>query len=289
MMQTGLIAVIGASGQTGGALLSELAGRNRRIRGIGRHPKPPTEIEWCTAELGDVRSLLSAIEGAAAIHYIPPVFDSREEEFGRNVIAAAEAAHCPRIVYHSVLHAATPDMLHHWRKARVELHLRHSPLEWTILQPAMYAQTVLAFLDRANGTLTPGFDITRPFTPVALQDLSRAAAVVLTEPGHGYATYELAGPERLDFGSMARQLSDLLGRPVTAVAGDAAARVEAVAAGLGFGPSAAAELRAMLDHYDRYGLVGNSNVLRQLLGRDPTPFREALRPALESDRVPAAI
>jgi uncharacterized protein YbjT (DUF2867 family) len=159
----------------------------------------PGAVAAEAAELGNVAGLTAALEGAAVAYYIPPAFNAREEEFGANVIAAAVAAKLPRLVYHSALHAPTPSMPHHQRKAMVELALRESPLPWTIVQPAMYAQTPLAFLNPERTQLTVGFDRSKLFTPLDLEDLAEAAAAVLLDDGHEYATYEFAGGERLNF------------------------------------------------------------------------------------------
>ncbi|KQX23379.1 SDR family oxidoreductase [Sphingomonas sp. Root720] len=282
------VAVIGAAGQTGRAAIAELQRRGGiPVRALIRRREQAglfaEAVDCRVADLDDRASLSDALRGVGALLYIPPVFESREEAFGANVIAAAEASGCRHILYHSVLHAATPDMPHHARKARVELHLRHSSLTWTIIQPAMYAETVLAFFDADRARLAPGLDVTRPFNPVALRDLAEVSATILTQPGYDHATYELAGPDRLDVRGMAACLSRLIGRPIYAENGNREEIVASVSNRLGFGSAQAAELRAMLDHYDRHGLVGNAGVLGMLLGRPPTSFADALHGALTNN------
>ncbi len=242
------------------------------------------DVETRYADLLDTDSLTAGVASASTIHYIPPSFDPREEDYARNLIAAAERAGVSRLVYHSVLHAPTPEMPHHFRKSRVELLLRHSRLEWTVLQPAMYTQTAIAFLDADRCELTPAFDPTQPFTPIHDRDLAEAAAIVHTSGGHGFATYELAGPERLDFVAMAERLAALLGRPITTRQVPADVLAYRVAAARSYTDEQVGELRLMFDHYDGYGLVGNSNVLRMVLGREPTDFTGAVREGLSALR-----
>jgi len=283
-MSENVIAVIGASGLTGRPLIRAFKKRGVRVRAITRRAERPglfsEPVEVSHGDLRNVDSLVDAFQGTHAIHYIPPSFDAREPEYAGNVIAAAELAGVSRIVYHSVLHAATPEMPHHIRKAGVELQLRHSPLTWTVLQPAMYAQTALAFFDDSTGLLTPPFDPTRPFTPVHEEDLAEAAAVVHTTDGHAFATYELAGPELLNFTAMGDRLSGVLGRAVATRKVAAEMLAPLVATVRGFDEGQVGELNLMFDHYDRYGLVGNANVLRMLLGREPADFAEAARRSL---------
>lgn len=273
------VALIGAAGPTGRTLVKALIGRGARVRALvhseaRRHDFPDLD-DFAVVELDDPASLTAGLRGAAVAHYIPPTYNGAEERFGANVIAAAIAAAIPRLVYHSVLHAPTPQMPHHVRKSRVELAIRESPLDWTIVQPAMYAQTPYAFLSADRSALTPGFDVRRPFTPVDVVDLGEAVARILTEDGHSFATYELAGAERLTFEDMAHAIGQAVGKPVAVQAIDPAL-VAAQAAARGFGPSAIDELLLMMAHYDAHGLVGNGNVLRMLLGREPTIFADAV-------------
>lgn len=273
------VVVIGAAGQTGRPLVRALVGRGAKVKALVHRPDQAQQVREAAAveavDLADVHALAGALAGAATVHYIPPVFSAREEEYGANVISAALGAGGPRLVYHSVLHAHTPAMPHHHRKARVEVALRDSTLAWTILQPAMYAQTPLAFLNAARTRLTIGFDPRRPFTPVDLEDLAEAAAAVLLNAGHEYATYELAGAEKLGFNQMGEVISRALGREVSVHALPSA--VVAGVAATHFGPRAVFDVKAMLDHYDAHGLVGNPNVLRTLLGRQPTPFEDVIQ------------
>jgi NAD(P)H dehydrogenase (quinone) len=278
------VAVIGALGVTGRQLIPVLEKRGVRVRAIGRPGAPADSfndsVEVRSATLEDVGSLVTAIEGADSIHYIPPSFNPLEEEFAQNLIAAADSAGISRLVYHSVLHAATPDMPHHLRKAWVELSLRHSKLSWTVLQPAMYAQTALAFFDEVAGVLSPAFDPSRPFTPVDGQDLAEVAAIMHTTDGHAYATYELAGSEQLDFFAMGRLLGEILGRSIVTRAQSQEAVGERLSNTRGYTAEQVRELALMCAHYDKYGLVGNANVLRMLLGREPTNFTQAMRRSL---------
>jgi NAD(P)H dehydrogenase (quinone) len=281
---TSAIAVLGAAGATGRELVGVLTERGHAVRAILHRPEQaalfPLPVECRVAELEDVASLVEAFRGAGIVHYIPPVFNRREEQFASNVIDAAEQTDVPRVVYHSVLHAATPEMPHHWRKSRVEWLLRHSSIEWTVLQPAMYCETALAFFDADRGVLHTGFDVSKTFTPVSLKDLAAAAANVLTHEGHAFATYELAGPERLTFETMGVRLGDLLNRRISTNGAEPDVVVSRVSTKRGFKAEAAEEFRLMLRHYNDFGLTGNSNVLRWLLAREPTSFAMAIRQTL---------
>lgn len=276
------VAVIGAAGRTGRPLVAALQRRGARVIGISRHAgQPGLFCEHVVARSGDLQSvdsLLSALAGASSIHYIPPSLEPRDPEFATNLVAAAQRVGISRIVYHSVLHPYTPAMLHHIRKAGVELQLRHSPLSWTVIQPAIYVQTLLRYFDAAKDLLAPPFDTHRLFTPIHEEDLAQAAAIIHTSEGHDFATYELAGPEVLDCNAMADRLAVILGHRITTrkVPVDAAR----MAAALGLNSDQIRERCLMFDYYDGHGLVGNSNTLRMILGREPTDFATAARRSL---------
>ena len=68
-------------------------------------------------------------------------------------------------------------------------------------------------------------------------------------------------------------LTKLLGRPIRAVAKPLEEfRRDAAAAGM---PAERVEVMTKMNaHYDAHGLVGNPNVLRWILAREPTRFAE---------------
>ena len=65
----------------------------------------------------------------------------------RVVIGAAREADVEHLVFHSVLHPQIEAMPHHWQKMRVEELLLQSGLHYTILQPTIYMQNILASWD----------------------------------------------------------------------------------------------------------------------------------------------
>lgn len=270
---TSPIAILGAAGLSGRPLAAELERRGVAVRAVVRRAEQAAMFrEARIADLASIDQLAAAIEGAAALYYIPPSFNDREIEFATALIAAAQRAGVSRIVYHSVLHAPTPAMPHHGRKAVVELMLRESPLVWTIVQPAMYSQTCLTFFDRDAGEFTPPYAIDRLFNPIDLPDLTEATANILTGENHEYATYELAGSERLTPVEMAAILKATLGRDIAFRQEDTESFAAVRAKRKGFDPRQTGELVAMYRHYGDFGLPGNGRVLEMLLGRPSTTF-----------------
>jgi len=158
-------------------------------------------------------------------------------------------------------------------KANAEAALRASGLDWTILQPSMFAQIVwAAFGSGPPGHVPVPYDVGKLFSLIDLRDLAEVGVKVLTEQGHDAATYELAGPA-ITLAEAVRTAGRARGVELEARTVD---RVDApVPPPFADRPSASADMRAMWQEYDRHGLRGNSNVLRMLLGREPASFEQA--------------
>jgi uncharacterized protein YbjT (DUF2867 family) len=204
-------------------------------------------------DLLDSHSLREGIGGVDAVYHMAPNMHPAEFEIGRHVISAAQDLGVKRLVYHSVLHPQIKAMPHHWDKMRVEEAIIESRLRWTILQPAPYVQN---FNRLHDDILRVPYRIDAPFSFVDLRDVAEAAAIVLTESGLDYGIYELAGPDVLTVEDIARRMD---------------VRVEAVDS-----QQASTRLKAMFEHYDLHGLVGNPAALAMILGRPPTDALDAL-------------
>ncbi len=279
-----MILVTGAAGKTGRAVLRALARRGARVRALVHRPEQEAIVRDCGASqviVGDMRdpSLLArAAEGARAVCHICPNMHPEEERIGAAILAAAHRGGVEHFVYHSVLHPQTEKMPHHWQKLRVEERIFESGLPFTILQPAAYMQNLLGYRRAIvdEGAYRVPYSGHTRMSLVDLEDVAEAAAIVLTEPGHEGAIYELAGPEVLTQHQVAEILSRVIGRdvrvePVPLDVWEAGARAR------GLGEYAVQTLKQMFRYYDAYGFWGNPNVLRWLLGREPTDLKTFVR------------
>jgi NAD(P)H dehydrogenase (quinone) len=274
-----MILVTGAAGKTGQAIIRALANRGAAVRALvyrAEQVETVTQLRARETIVGDMHAgaiFRQAAQGVRAIYHISPNMNPAEVELGRIAIEAAQAGGVEHFVYHSVLHPQTEAMPHHWHKLRVEELLFESGLDTTILQPAAYMQNILGGWQSIveQGVYRVPYPVETRLGMVDLEDVAEAAAIVLLEPGHDGAIYELAGPDVLTQTDVARILTVRLGRPVRAeqIAMDAWLE-NARAAGLG--DYQVETLIKMFQYYERYGLWGNANVLRWLLGRAPTRF-----------------
>lgn len=268
----GVIALFGGEGKTGRAVAAALLAGGvlaERIRPLVRAGRErPGE---CGVDLDDDASVRSAVAGAGVIHLLTPNMHPDEVGVVRRAAAAARVGGVRRIVYHSVLRPGIRAMPHHWHKLEAEDLLWSSDLDVTVLQPSAYAQNLVSCVQ--DGRLVVPYAVDVPFSLVDLADVAEATARVLTQPGHGGATYELAGPVttiealagRLGLTARRDRPSDPAG---AASGGEASSGYPAQA------------LRAMFDWYDLHGLAGNPIVLDWLLGRPPRDPAEVLRMAM---------
>lgn len=273
----GPILITGAGGKTGRALIAALAERGAAVRAFVRTPNRADELiqlgaaEAVTGDLTRPADLARAAAGAAALYHIPPNMHPAEARIGRSVIRAAQTAGVRRIVYHSVLHPQTRRMPHHWRKLRVEELLFESGLSYTILQPAVYMQNILAGWAGIvqEGVYRVPYPAAARISLVDLADVAEAAAAVLLSDAYHAGTYELAGTPPLSQAEVAAAAGAALGRRVVVEEIPLDAWEARARAGGALSDYAVRTLLAMFRYYAAFGLEGNPNTLRQILGREP--------------------
>ncbi|MXG89664.1 SDR family oxidoreductase [Nocardioides flavescens] len=221
------VAVVGGRGKTGRAVVAALTARGVETVATGR-------AEW--------DRLAEVVAGCDAAYVVAPNLHPDEPAYAATVLDGLVEAGVGRVVYHSVASPYAPQMPHHLGKAMSEDLVRRSGLAWTLLQPGAYLQN----LDLGAELQVP-YDLDATFGFADLAEVGEAAAVVLTEPGHEGATYELA-----------TRVATV--RELAAEAGVHAVQVPNTTGGA---------LGAMFDHYDRHGLPVGTRVLDMLLGRNP--------------------
>jgi len=271
-----MILVTGASGKTGRTLVKVLS-KVESVCAFVHREEHISVLKSLGAEkvvVGDMQNgsvVREAMQGVRAIYHICPNMSPAETSIGKLIISEAQKAGVQHFVYHSVLHPQTEKMNHHWQKLRVEEMVFESGLSFTILQPAPYMQNLLAGWKNIlkEGVLRVPYSVDAKFSFVDLEDVAEAAKIVLTETNHTNAIYELVGTMPMSHVDVAEILSSALKRDVRAEKeeiGDWRLRAT------GMGEYAIENLIKMFEYYDQWGLVGNVNVLRWLLKREPILF-----------------
>ena len=218
-----LIIITGAGGKTGRTLIKELS-KVESVSAFVHRDDHVSVLKSLGAEkviVGDMRDksvLHSATQGARSVYHICPNINPDEVRIGKLVIDVAREVGVEHFVYHSVLHPQTEKINHHWQKLPRRSDDLESGLLFTILQPAPYMQNFLAgwksIVD--DGVLRVPYSVKSKFSFVDLEDIAEAAKMVLTEPNHANATYELAGTQPMSHVEVAEILSRVLNRDVLA-------------------------------------------------------------------------
>ena len=292
-----MILITGAGGKTGRTLIKVLS-KVESVCAFVHREEHISILKSLGAEkviVGDMRdesAVHSAMQGAQSVYHICPNMNPDEAGIGKLVVDEARKVEVQHFVYHSVLHPQTERMNHHWQKLRVEAMIFESGLLFTILQPAPYMQNLLAGWKSIveDGVLRVPYSVNSKFSFVDLEDISEAAKMVLTEPNHANATYELAGTQPMSHVEVAEILSRVLNRDVLAEKEeirDWRPRAERSSEGTRSKRDeyAIENLVRMFEYYDQWGLAGNPNVLRWMLKREPCSINSFMERAVNEHNI----
>ncbi|MDL2352220.1 MAG: NAD(P)-dependent oxidoreductase [Pseudomonadota bacterium] len=140
-----MLAVTGATGFVGQALLDRAVAAGVYVRALARKPQSPRAgIEWIAGDLDDRAALAALLDGAEAVIHIAGVvnapdsahFEAANVNGTLNVIEACLACGVQRLVHVSSLSAREPELSAYGAsKARAEKLVRASGLDWTIVRP----------------------------------------------------------------------------------------------------------------------------------------------------------
>lgn len=243
------------------------------LRGLGVH-------EIVAGDISEPAVLARAMRGVQKVYHVGPTIHPREREMGLAVVDAARAEGVRHLVFSSVLHAITTDLVQHEIKRDIEEHLLSSGLEFTILQPGNYMLPLKLRPVFQRGVFELSWSLERRQSLVDLGDVTDIACMSLTDSErHAGATYELVAPGRYTAYELGDIISRVLGRPIAVREIDADSYLKAWAADADPGQLThqARVLRAITARYSSHDFVGNPNVLTWLLGRPPTTFEAYVR------------
>lgn len=282
------ILITAASGQLGRLVLDSLLARGVEpgtIRAGARTPASLSSyaekgVEVVHLDYSDPASAKAATVGVDRVLLISgSEVGQRVAQHGA-VVDAAAANGVQRLVYTSVLKAATADfVLAPEHKATEEL-IAATGVPSTILRNGWYHENSERDLPavRESGVLvsSAGDGLV---ASAARADFAEAAAVVLTTDGHDGQVYELTGDVAWGTDTLAATIAEVLGRDVTV---QHVTTEEHVALLESFGLDAGtAGFVAAIDDGIRRGVIGEvDGTLSRLIGRPTTPLVDGLRALL---------
>jgi uncharacterized protein YbjT (DUF2867 family) len=257
-----LILVIGGRSKIGAALIRELLDRGQQVRVLTRAGEPaaagPDGAEAVTGDLADEGSLVAAMTGADQVFLLSSPH-SDAVRWHRNAIDAARRTDVQLLVRSSILGADRDSPAAEFISAHTDCdrYLAKSGLPYVIVRPNLFLQNIPeSTIPSVDGSGTFYADAGQArISMVDTRDVGAVAAVVLTEPGHAGAGYDVTGPEALSYDDVAAKLTEAMGRRISyADVPDDAVRQALLGAGLT--PWFAGALIGLYQDYRRSGIDG---------------------------------
>lgn len=215
-----MIAVMGATGTVGNALLRTLTTQGIPCRALTRTPgllsgTIAAPVEVVAADDADPDSLRAAFKGCDQL-FLSMANQPDQTELEIAVIDAAAAADIGHVVKLSAP-AAEPDspVAVSRGHATIEAHLKATIPLSTILRPYAFMQKLLLLAPAVTArSVIVGAMGNAPCNYIDARDIADVAAAVLTRPGTAGTTYELTGGRAVSHPELADLLTSLTGRPV---------------------------------------------------------------------------
>jgi uncharacterized protein YbjT (DUF2867 family) len=278
-----MIAVIGATGNTGRAAVKELKALGEDPLCVVRNADKAREVlgpdaRTVVAEITDRAALEKTLKGTERV-FVVTGHNPQTGDQQINILEAAKAVGAEYFVKVSGGRAVVGPNVesvvgrgHH----AVEEAIRNSGLAWAILSPGFFMQNTLAQAQsiKTEGKLVQAYPKDLPIAFIDVRDTGALAARVLRDPAkHAGKTYAFTGV-RSTFEEFAKVFSEVLGKPVTYIG----ASLDDAAQGM--------KARGMPDwlvgHMVAMGRAGangafsneNTAPIRDIVGRPPLTLRD---------------
>jgi NADH dehydrogenase len=228
-----MILVTGATGFIGPKVVHALRARNLDVRVLVREPRRAAQLAGWGAELAqgdmtDAASLREAVRGAEHVVHLVAIIQGRPEQFDgimeqgtRDLVAAARDEGVSRFVLQSALgvSAQSKDAVPYYKaKWEMERTVQASGLEHVIFRPSFVFGRdggVLPLFVRqvrwspVTPVLGPG---TQRSQPIWVEDVAEYLARGIDEPEAANRTFELGGPDTVDWNELYERIAKVLGK-----------------------------------------------------------------------------
>ena len=281
------ILVTGGTGNVGGKVVAELLKRGADVRVLAR--KQPDEkshagVEVVTGDLLDPVAVEEAMKGVDKLFLLNAVV---ADELTQALIAygIAKRLGLRHVTYLSVFKVEQfRDVPHFASKLAVEGALREFGVPHTILRPGYYIQNDLGLKDALTKVGVYPMPLgTAGIASADIRDIAEAAAISLTEEGHGGQTYDIVSPTLISGPGNAALWSKLLGKEITYTGHDFDQWEQTMRTRM---PGwSAFDLRMMLQGYFERGFASTETEvarLTKLLGHAPRSYEEFATEAAKS-------
>ena len=221
-----MYAVIGATGNTGRAVVKELKSLGENPVCIVRNADKAREVlggdtKTAVAELDDRAGLQKALAGAKRV-FIVTGHNPKSDVQQINAIEAAKAAGAEYIVKVSGgrdVIGPNVESVNGQAHYKIEEHLKKSGLQWCILSPGLFMQNIMgqAASIKNDGKIVQPWPKDLSVALIDVRDTGALGARVLRDPGkHAGKLYSFTGVSTT-FGEFANVIGEVIGKPITYV------------------------------------------------------------------------
>jgi uncharacterized protein YbjT (DUF2867 family) len=213
------VLVIGATGNVGREVVSQLAVTTTEVRALTRNPHAtrfPPHVEVMHGDLTAPETLDECLKGVDAIFLVwsappstvAPVLERIAKNARRVVFLSS-----PHKTAHPFFQAGQPNPMSALH-AQIERLIETSGLEWTFLRPGMFAANARSWW---ASQIRAGDVVRWPYAsaataPIHEQDIAAVAVRALCEDGHAGAEYVLTGPQSLSQAEQVYTIGNVIGR-----------------------------------------------------------------------------
>src|SRR5262245_44091531 len=211
------ILVIGATGNVGRQVVSQLAATGVQVRAMTRNPDaaglpPPVEVMRGDLTVPDtLDECLHGIDTVFLVWTAPPAAFApalgRIAKHARRIVLLSAPLKTP----HPLFQQPNPQRV---MMAEMERLIEVSALDWTFLRPGMLAANALGWwapqIRRGDVVRWPYAGV--PTAPIHERDIAAVAVRALCENGHAGAEYVLTGPQSLTHADQVSTIGRAIGR-----------------------------------------------------------------------------
>jgi len=278
-----MIAVIGATGNTGRATVKELQALGEDPLCVIRDPEKAKTVlasgsRTAVAEITDRKALEQALRGVKSV-FVVTGHNPQTAQQQINILEAAKAAGVEFIVKVSGGRAlVSPDSPSVVGRGHYEIEaaIKSSGLDWCILSPGLFMQNTFTQIEsiRNDGKIIQPFAKELPLAFIDVRDTGAVGARIAANPSaHAGKLYAFTGA-LTTYPGFAQDFSDVLGKPITYIGVPVEKAMEAM------------QQRGMpewlVEHLGTIGRIGaegafstaNTQVIEDIVGRAPITTRQ---------------
>jgi uncharacterized protein YbjT (DUF2867 family) len=286
-MRENIICVTGASGTLGSQVVKQLESAKVPFRAayFSKNKAEAARASGIDAVIIDYNRpemLRAGFQRCDKLFLLGPnLLDQTQLEL--NAVEAAKAVGVRHIVKQSVMGAEEEAFSLAQVHRPVEKAIESSGIAWAFLHPNSFMQNVVTFMGETIKAEAAFYSATgeAKISHVDVRDIAAVAVKALTQPTQEGKAYTLTGPEALSYDDLAKELSKVLGRPITHISlspGDLKNRM--LAEGM---PEGIADRMLDLERYFREDQASRiTNDIKQVTGRDPRRFAQYARDCASS-------